>query len=66
MVGGMNKWEWETVKCIDLKEAIIALQVALDLRPDQAEMPDDINGDGKIGLAEAIYILQRVADQRCN
>ena len=66
MVGGMNAWEWESVKCVDLKDAILALQVVLHLHPDKVDITNDINGDEKIGFAEAIYILQHVAGLRCD
>ena len=62
----MNQWEWETLECVDLKDAILALQVALNLRPTASDLPDDVNGDGKVGFAEAIYILQRIAGARCD
>ena len=66
MLGGMNDWPWETLSCVDLKHAILALQVALNLRPDNMGLVEDINGDGYIGIAEAIYILQRIAGPRCD
>ena len=48
---------------VDLADAILAVRVPADL-PSSAEAGDDIDGDGRIGLAEVIYILQRTAGLR--
>jgi hypothetical protein len=50
MLGGMNVWPWETVPCNGGSGVYGVVE--------------DINGDGKIGNVEAIYILQRVAELR--
>jgi hypothetical protein len=42
---------------IDLGDAILALQVVADLNPSGVHL-GDANADGKVGLAEAIYVLQ--------
>ncbi len=50
---------------VDLTDAMLAFKVLLSLEPDQAvHLAADENGDGKIGLAEAIYILQKVSGSR--
>ena len=52
---------------VDIKDAVIALQVLSGVTPAQPVYMDadiDIDGDGRIGLAEVIYILQKVAGMR--
>ncbi len=52
---------------VDLKDAILALQVmsSQTLPPGiTIHLGADVNGDGKIGMAEAIYILQKIAHLR--
>ena len=51
-------------KSIDLKDAVVSLQVAAGMNPDGISKKADVDGDGKIGLAEVIYILQHVAGLR--
>ncbi len=52
-------------KVIDLADAIPALQVVAGMEPTAPVYKEaDVNGDGKIGLAEVIYILQKVAGLR--
>jgi len=51
---------------VDLKDAILALQIISDInpsaiRPDYATSHADVNGDARVGLQEAIYILQKVS-----
>jgi parallel beta-helix repeat protein len=47
---------------IDLRDAILALQVCIGIAPNSAIHKEaDVNGDNKIGIAEAIYALQVVA-----
>jgi hypothetical protein len=48
---------------VDLADAILAVRVPADL-PSSAEAGNDIDGDGRIGLAEVIYILQPTAGLR--
>ena len=48
---------------IDLADAIIAVQVLID-NPPQTFCFSDVDGDGKTGLAEALYALQKVAGFR--
>lgn len=50
---------------IDLEDAIIALQVLVGIAPAaDVHIEADVNNDGKIGLQEAIYILQKVSKLR--
>jgi hypothetical protein len=49
---------------IDLKDAIITLQILSNFPLTQIRKDADINGDGAIGLPEAIYILQKVGEMR--
>ncbi len=48
---------------IDLSDVIIALQVisGIEIYPIGAWY--DVNGDGKIGMAEAIHVLQKMASE---
>jgi hypothetical protein len=48
----------------DLADAILALKIVGDMAPAAGDVKADVNGDGKIGLQEAIYILQDVAGLR--
>jgi uncharacterized repeat protein (TIGR02543 family) len=50
---------------VNLADAILALQVLAGIAPQQTVYKEaDVNNDGKIGLQEVIYILQKVADTR--
>jgi parallel beta-helix repeat protein len=51
-------------KVIDLADAILAIKALAGLNPPGINAGVDINGDGKIGAAEVIYILQKVAGVR--
>jgi hypothetical protein len=56
-------------KEVNLLDTILALQAIGGLNPtgiraDYAASDVDVNGDGKIGLAEGIYILQKAAGMR--
>lgn len=47
---------------IDLQDAVLSLQVAVGVLPGQSiDIAGDSNSDKKIGLAESIYILNRLA-----
>ena len=53
---------------MDLRDAILTLQILSNMSPAGVR-PDasaaDVNGDGKLGIPEAIYIFQKVAgDER--
>jgi hypothetical protein len=49
-------------KIVDLADAILALQIVSGISP--AVQFFDVNNDGKIGIEEAIYILQKIANIR--
>jgi hypothetical protein len=54
-------------KVANLADAILALQVISDLHPVPTvsiNKEADVDGDGRIGMAEAIYILKKVAGMR--
>ncbi|MDA3833595.1 MAG: hypothetical protein PF495_09375, partial [Spirochaetales bacterium] len=50
---------------LELDDAILALQIAAGIHPNICDAciqrGVDVNGDRRIGLEEAIYILQKVA-----
>ena len=43
---------------IDLRDAILDLQILTGLTPEGVNKEADVNGDGKLGLEEIIYVLQ--------
>ncbi|MCP4457780.1 MAG: hypothetical protein GY816_07120, partial [Cytophagales bacterium] len=47
--------------CIDLKDAILALKVLAGFNEDNINADADINSDGKIGMEEVVYTLQKVS-----
>ena len=50
---------------VDLADAILALQVMAGITPSTTIYKEaDVNGDGKIGMEEAIYIIQKVCKVR--
>lgn len=51
---------------VTLADAILALKVAcnLDAGGESVSIGADVNGDDKIGMAEVVYILQKVAGLR--
>jgi hypothetical protein len=52
---------------IDLGDPLIALKIVAGLAPSSSSNPGhDVNDDQRIGLAEAIYILDLLADLRGN
>ena len=53
-------------KNVTLADAILALKIAcgVDVSGETISLSADVNEDGKIGLAEVIYIMQRVAGLR--
>lgn len=46
---------------MDLTDAILALQILCRLTPQGMNIDGDVNNDGRIGIAEAIYVLHAVA-----
>jgi hypothetical protein len=50
---------------VTLADAILALQVMSGITPSQpTNLYADVNGDGRIGMAEVIYVLQKAAEAR--
>jgi hypothetical protein len=49
---------------VTLIDAIIALKGLIGTGPAWVDKGADVNGDGKIGMAEVIYILQKAAELR--
>jgi hypothetical protein len=50
---------------VDLTDAVLALQGLVGRTPSEPVYTDaDLDGDGRIGLAEVLFILQRVAGLR--
>jgi len=47
-----------------MADAILALKVMRGMDSTGVSLSGDVNADGKIGLAEVIYILQYVAGLR--
>jgi outer membrane protein assembly factor BamB len=54
----------ETTVPVDLREAILTLRILSGISSDHIPSVADVNGDGKIGIEEAIYILQKVSGLR--
>jgi len=44
----------------DIKDAVVALQIGAGFKPP-VNRDADVNGDGKIGLEEAVFVLQAIA-----
>ncbi len=50
---------------VDLKDAIIALQISAGIVPSVSFYKEnEVNGDGKIGIRDAVYIFQTIAKQK--
>ncbi len=54
---------------VNLADAILALKVIsgqspTEIRANCASSGADVNGDGKIGMAEVIYIIQKAVGDR--
>jgi len=46
---------------VDFADAITALQVVAGIVPENVVIAADANGDGKVGMAEAIHVLKKIA-----
>ena len=53
-----------TTRDLDLGGSILTLQAVAGMAPEGISVGADIDGDGDIGLAEAIYGIQKEADLR--
>ncbi len=51
-------------RVIDLRDAILALRVLGGQNPGGIDTDIDVNNDGRIGIEEAIYVLQIVSGIR--
>jgi hypothetical protein len=51
-------------KEIDLSDAIVVLQILCGINTDNIYLEGDVNGDGKVSMEEAIYILEIVSGVR--
>ncbi len=49
---------------VDLADAIMALRIVAGIAVNNVSLCADVNGDGKIGMEEVVYILQKVAGLR--
>ncbi len=48
----------------DLQDLIVVLKIIAGINVEIVNPDADVNGDGTIGLEEAVYILQKIAEQR--
>lgn len=54
--------EYADSETVELKDAIIALKICSGVTVAQDDVPAlDVNGDGRVGLPEAIYVLRKLA-----
>ena len=51
-------------EAVDMADAVLALQVLSGRQPADVKTAANVDGDGKIGLAEVVYILQKVGRAR--
>ncbi|MDA3832807.1 MAG: cadherin domain-containing protein [Spirochaetales bacterium] len=49
---------------VDLADAILALRVSVGISGGDVYPDRDVNGDGRIGLEEVIYVLQKISGLR--
>ncbi len=49
---------------LELPDAILILQVLAGMQPPPNDKVKDLNGDGRIGIEELIYVLQDIAGLR--
>jgi M6 family metalloprotease-like protein len=50
---------------VELQDAILSLQLSSEITPNSPiEIDGDVNGDGKIGVAESIYVLEKISEKR--
>ena len=51
-------------KIVNLVDAILALKISGGINMQGVDKEADVNGDGKIGTEEAIYVMQKVSELR--
>lgn len=51
-------------RVVDLKDAIIALEILDGISVDKVNRRADVNNDQKIGVQEAVFVLQDVSGVR--
>lgn len=63
---GTAKGDIDAINGVNLTDAMLCLQIMANLNPTVAAViaDADVNGDGRIGLEEAIYVLQVIAGLR--
>ena len=49
---------------VDVTDAILGLQILAGVGSKNVKITADLSSDGKIGMEEVIYILQRVSELR--
>jgi hypothetical protein len=49
---------------LDLDDAVLALQIAAGISTGEIFPETDVNGDEKIGIAEAVYVLEKITGIR--
>lgn len=58
---GMNPGDVDGDSLTDLSDAILAMKLVCGMNVNVISLAGDVNGDGKIGLEEAVYILRKLA-----
>lgn len=61
---GLQKGDVNRLEGIDLQDAILALQTVVGISSGDVFADADVNGDKRIGIIDAVYILQKVASLR--
>jgi hypothetical protein len=61
---GLQKGDVNRLEGIDLQDAILALQTVAGISPGDVFADADVNGDTRIGIIDAVYILQKTASLR--
>ncbi|MFO8089755.1 MAG: Ig-like domain-containing protein [Desulfatiglandaceae bacterium] len=61
--GVENQYAYSFIPVPDLEDAVSLLKMLSGL-PPEIPLLEDISGDGKTGLDEVVYVLQRVSGQR--
>lgn len=51
-------------RTVDLGDAVSAMKVLAGMKPEGVRSVADVNGDGRIGIEEVVYILRRLSQSR--